>query len=99
MVSVDARSNLLTVETREGDRVSYNPALLKQQTDRSSVYMEESRVLAQGEAYPVQHREPRASYPCKQSRDPGEVRRGQCNHCAPGQWKHRGVGRRAISLH
>jgi hypothetical protein len=49
VVSVDARSNLLTVETREGDRVSYNPALLKQQTDRSTVYKEESRELAEGE--------------------------------------------------
>jgi hypothetical protein len=49
VVSVDARSNLLTVETREGDRVSYNPALLKQQTDRSTVYSEESRELAKGE--------------------------------------------------
>ena len=49
VVSVDARSNLLTVETREGDRVSYNPALLKQQTDRSTVYREESRELSEGE--------------------------------------------------
>ena len=49
VISVDARSNLLTVETREGDRVSYNPALLKQQSDRSTVYREESRDLAQGE--------------------------------------------------
>ena len=49
VVSVDARSNLLTVETREGDRVSYNPALLKQQSDRSTVYREESRELGQGE--------------------------------------------------
>ena len=49
MVSVDARSNLLTVETREGDRVSYNPALLKQQADRSTVYGEESRELSEGE--------------------------------------------------
>jgi conjugative relaxase-like TrwC/TraI family protein len=49
VISVDARSNLLTVETREGDRVSYNPALLKQQSDRSAVYREESRELAQGE--------------------------------------------------
>jgi len=49
VISVDARSNLLTVETREGDRVSYNPALLKQQTDRSTVYREESRELVEGE--------------------------------------------------
>ena len=49
VISVDARSNRLTVETREGDRVSYNPALLKQLSDRSSVYREESRELAQGE--------------------------------------------------
>lgn len=49
VISVDARSNLLTVETREGDRVSYNPALLKQQSDRSTVYREESRELARGE--------------------------------------------------
>jgi hypothetical protein len=49
VISVDARSNRLTVETREGDRVSYNPALLKQQTDRSIVYREESRELAEGE--------------------------------------------------
>jgi conjugative relaxase-like TrwC/TraI family protein len=49
VISVDARSNLLTVETREGDRVSYNPALLKQQSDRSTVYREEARELAQGE--------------------------------------------------
>jgi conjugative relaxase-like TrwC/TraI family protein len=49
VILVDARSNRLTVETREGDRVSYNPALLKQQTDRSTVYREESRELAEGE--------------------------------------------------
>lgn len=49
VVSVDACSNLLTVETREGDRVSYNPALLKQQTDRSTVYTEASRELGRGE--------------------------------------------------
>jgi hypothetical protein len=49
VVSVDARSNLLTVETREGDRVSYNPALLKQPTDRSTIYREESRELSEGE--------------------------------------------------
>jgi conjugative relaxase-like TrwC/TraI family protein len=49
VISVDTRSNRLTVETREGDRVSYNPALLKQQTDRSTVYREESRELTQGE--------------------------------------------------
>jgi hypothetical protein len=49
VISVDAHSNLLTVETREGDRISYNPALLKQQTDRSTVYREESRELAEGE--------------------------------------------------
>ena len=49
VVSVDPRSNLLTVETREGDRVSYDPALLKQQADRSTVYREEPRELAEGE--------------------------------------------------
>jgi len=49
VISVDAPSNRLTVETREGDRVSYNPALLKQQSDRSTVYREESRELAEGE--------------------------------------------------
>ena len=49
VVSVDASKNLLTVETREGEQVSYNPALLKQQTAQSTVYREEERDLAVGE--------------------------------------------------
>jgi hypothetical protein len=39
----------LKASSGTADRVSYNPALLKQQWDRSTVYREKSRELAQGE--------------------------------------------------
>ncbi|HEX4023064.1 MAG TPA: ATP-binding domain-containing protein, partial [Acidobacteriaceae bacterium] len=49
VLSVDARANILTVSTRDGNEVSYNPALLKKQTGQSTVYREEQRDLAVGE--------------------------------------------------
>jgi conjugative relaxase-like TrwC/TraI family protein len=49
VLAVDARANTLTVATRDGNEVSYNPALLKKQTGRSTVYREEQRDLAVGE--------------------------------------------------
>ncbi|RZU34613.1 MobF family relaxase [Edaphobacter modestus] len=49
VLSVDARSNTLTVETSTGHEASYNPALLKQQTKQSTVYREEERDLAAGD--------------------------------------------------
>jgi len=49
VLSVDARANTLTVATRDGNEVSYNPALLKRQTAHSIVYREEQRDIAVGE--------------------------------------------------
>ena len=49
VLSVEARANTLTVATRDGNEVSYNPALLKKQTGQSTVYHEEQRELAVGE--------------------------------------------------
>jgi hypothetical protein len=45
----DAKKNVLTIETRDGEQVSYNPVHLKQQTKESTVYREEERDLAVGE--------------------------------------------------
>jgi hypothetical protein len=49
VLSVDARANNLTVATRDGNEVSYNPALMKKQTGESTVYREEHRDFAVGE--------------------------------------------------
>jgi hypothetical protein len=46
---VDSDKNILTVETREGEQVSYNPAHLRRQTAESAVYREEMRELAEGD--------------------------------------------------
>jgi hypothetical protein len=49
VLSVDAKANRLTVATRDGNEVSYNPALLLRQTDQSSVFREEQREICEGE--------------------------------------------------
>ena len=49
VLGIDAKKNLLTIETRDGEQVSYNPVQLKQQTKESTVYREEERDLAVGE--------------------------------------------------
>jgi len=49
ILSVDARANTLTVVTLDGNKVTYNPAILKKQTGQSIVYREEQRDLVVGE--------------------------------------------------
>ena len=49
VLSVDGDKNVLTVETREGEQVFYNPAKLKRQTSESTIYREETRELAEGD--------------------------------------------------
>ena len=49
VLSVDAKTNRLTVSSRDGDEVSYNPALLKQLTFQSHVFREEMREISEGE--------------------------------------------------
>lgn len=49
VLSVDAKANRLTVVTRDGNEVTYNPALLRRQTDQSSIYREEQREISDGE--------------------------------------------------
>jgi conjugative relaxase-like TrwC/TraI family protein len=49
VLAVDIGANALTVRTRDGNEVSYNPALLKKQTGLSTVYREEQRDVAVGE--------------------------------------------------
>lgn len=49
VLSVDVRANTLTVATRDGNEVSYNPALMKKQTGESTVYHKEHRDIAVGE--------------------------------------------------
>lgn len=49
VVAVDAKKNLLTVQTADGSQVAYNPINLKSQTSQSNVYREELRELATGD--------------------------------------------------
>jgi hypothetical protein len=49
VLDTDAFKNVLTIETRDGEQVSYNPVHLKHQTKESTVYREEERDLAVGE--------------------------------------------------
>ena len=49
VLSIDRDRNGLTVETREGEQVSYNPAQLRRQTAESTIYREETRELAEGD--------------------------------------------------
>jgi hypothetical protein len=49
VLDTDPQKNLLTIETRDGEQVSYNPNHLKQQTKESIVYREEDREIAVGE--------------------------------------------------
>jgi hypothetical protein len=49
VLSVDAKSNLLTVATTDGNEVSYNPAQVRKLTDDSQVFREERREVGQGE--------------------------------------------------
>jgi conjugative relaxase-like TrwC/TraI family protein len=49
VLSVDAQANALTVATRDGSEVAYNPALLKHQTAQSTIFREEQREIAVGE--------------------------------------------------
>jgi hypothetical protein len=49
VLDTDAKKNLLTIETRDGEQVSYNPVQLKQQTRQSTVYRQEELDLAVGD--------------------------------------------------
>jgi len=49
VLSTNAKKNLLTIETRDGEQVSYNPIQLRQQTKQSTVYQEGELDLAVGE--------------------------------------------------
>jgi len=49
VLSVDGDKNVLTIQTHEGEQVSYNPAHLRRQTAESTVYREETRELAEGD--------------------------------------------------
>jgi hypothetical protein len=55
VLSVDGRTNTLTVATRDGNEVSYDPAILKNQTGQSTVYREEQREIAVGERIQFTH--------------------------------------------
>jgi conjugative relaxase-like TrwC/TraI family protein len=55
VVEVDAAKNLLTIENREGDLLTYNPAILKQQTAQSIVFRAEERDLAVGDRIQFTH--------------------------------------------
>jgi hypothetical protein len=49
IIEVDAGRNTLTIETADGGQVTYNPAQLRNQTNQSKVYREESREMTEGE--------------------------------------------------
>ena len=49
VLAVDANKNLLTIETRDGDQIAYDPAGLRAVTAKSTVYGEGVRELAAGE--------------------------------------------------
>jgi hypothetical protein len=46
---IDPKKNMLAIENRDGEQISYNPAQLRQQTRQSTIYREELRDLAVGE--------------------------------------------------
>jgi hypothetical protein len=49
VVRADAKTNTLTVATRDGNEIAYNPALTRKMTARSSIFREEERDIAIGE--------------------------------------------------
>jgi hypothetical protein len=49
VLEVDAGRNTLTIETADGEQVTYNPSQLRSQTNQSTVYREEAREIAEGE--------------------------------------------------
>jgi hypothetical protein len=49
VVSVDAKTNSLTVQTPSGDETTYNPNLTKTMTAESTVYRQEQREIAPGD--------------------------------------------------
>jgi conjugative relaxase-like TrwC/TraI family protein len=49
VLSADAKKNLLTIETRDGEQVTYNPIQLRQQTKQSTVYRQGELDLAVGD--------------------------------------------------
>jgi conjugative relaxase-like TrwC/TraI family protein len=49
VLSVDGNKNTITVETREGEQISYDPSQLRRQTAESTIYREETRELAEGD--------------------------------------------------
>jgi len=49
VVSVDAKTNSLTVQTPSGDEATYNPQLTKTMTAESTVYRQEPREIAPGD--------------------------------------------------
>jgi hypothetical protein len=49
VVSVDAKTNSLTVQTPSGDEATYNPSLRKIMTAESTVYRQEQREIAPGD--------------------------------------------------
>lgn len=49
VLSVDARTNSLTIQTAFGDETTYSPHLLKTMTAESTVYREEQREFAEGD--------------------------------------------------
>jgi hypothetical protein len=49
VLAVDAGKNLLTIETRGGDQIAYDPAALRSVTAKSIIYREKLRELAAGE--------------------------------------------------
>ncbi|MDE1162387.1 MAG: hypothetical protein PW792_10655 [Acidobacteriaceae bacterium] len=49
VLSIDAKANRLTVASRDGNEVNYNPAHLRRQTYQSSIFREEQREISEGE--------------------------------------------------
>ncbi len=49
VIAVNAKKNLLTIQTADGSQIAYNPVKLKSQTTQSNVYREELRELATGD--------------------------------------------------
>jgi Viral (Superfamily 1) RNA helicase len=55
VLAVNPQANTLTIVTRDGNEVSYNPALLKKQTAQSITYRQEVREIAVGERIRFTH--------------------------------------------
>ena len=87
VLAVDAGKNLLTIETRDGDQIAYDPAGLRSVTAKSTVYREDLREVAAGERIQFTSVVERTRHPQPRFRNRRADRRRQQSQHPPRQRK------------